>query len=333
MNREGITDKQRSRLAMVYIRQSSAQQVVHHGESQRCQRSFVRRAMELGWPAHRIRVIDEDLGKSGSRSGERIGFEQMVAMAALEKLGIILALEVSRLAQSNRDWYHLLDICSICGTLLADEEGLYNPALYNDRLLLGLKGTMSEADLHMIKQRLVQAKRAKAGRVGVGVQPEWEALPQINLGILYAELTSLPLFYTQYPGSIPDVRTLQNAVEMLEWLELSKAQELIQKHKRDLGLHSNAFRLNQQILYCVGDRVQIGQKRYPCYVFPTRNCGPKNEDGKAIVKRSEKGIIDRLKRMGTMILLSNRAMDGKEMQWRNYQLKNPANSVESCLWR
>jgi len=164
MNREGITEKQRGRLAMVYIRQSSPRQVIHHGESQRRQRNFVQRAMELGWPADRIRVIDEDLGKSGSRSGERIGFEQMVAMAALEKIGIILALEVSRLARSNRDWYHLLDVCSICGTLIADEEGLYNPALYNDRLLLGLKGTMSEAELHMIKQRLVEAMRAKAKR-------------------------------------------------------------------------------------------------------------------------------------------------------------------------
>jgi len=164
MNREGITDSQRSRMAIVYIRQSSVQQVIHHEESQRRQRGFVQRAAELGWPAERIRVLDEDLGKSGSRSGERGGFEQMVAMVALGKIGIILALEVSRLARSNRDWYHLLDVCSICATLIGDEEGLYNPALYNDRLLLGLKGTMSEAELHLIKQRLVEAMRAKARR-------------------------------------------------------------------------------------------------------------------------------------------------------------------------
>jgi len=151
-------------MAIVYIRQSSVQQVIHHEESQRRQRGFVQRAAELGWPADRIRVLDEDLGKSGSRSAERGGFEQMVAMVALGKIGIILALEVSRLARSNRDWYHLLDVCSICATLIGDEEGLYNPALYNDRLLLGLKGTMSEAELHLIKQRLVEAMRAKAKR-------------------------------------------------------------------------------------------------------------------------------------------------------------------------
>jgi DNA invertase Pin-like site-specific DNA recombinase len=151
-------------MAIVYVRQSSMQQVLHHEESQRRQRGFVERAMELGWPADRIHVLDEDLGKSGSRSGDRGGFEQMVAMVALGKIGIVLALEVSRLARSNRDWYHLLDVCSICGTLIADEEGLYHPALYNDRLLLGLKGTMSEAELHLIKQRLVEAMRAKAKR-------------------------------------------------------------------------------------------------------------------------------------------------------------------------
>jgi DNA invertase Pin-like site-specific DNA recombinase len=120
--------------------------------------------MQLGWPSDRICVVDEDLGKSGSRSGQRIGFEQMVAMVALGKIGIVLALEVSRLARGNRDWYHLLDVCSLCATLIADDEGLYNPALYNDRLLLGLKGTMSEAELHLIKQRLVEAMRAKARR-------------------------------------------------------------------------------------------------------------------------------------------------------------------------
>jgi len=164
MNREAITDIHTSRMAIVYVRQSSVQQVLHHEESQRRQRGFVERAMELGWSADRIHVLDEELGKSGSRSGDRGGFEQMVAMVALGKIGIVLALEVSRLARSNQDWYHLLDVCSICGTLIADEEGLYHPALYNDRLLLGLKGTMSEAELHLIKQRLVEAMRAKAKR-------------------------------------------------------------------------------------------------------------------------------------------------------------------------
>lgn len=108
-----ISEAHRSRQAMVYVRQSSAHQVVHHRESQRRQRNFVRRATELGWPRERVQTIDEDQGRSGSRSGKRSGFEEMVAMTALGKIGIILALEVARLARGNRDWYQLLDVCSI----------------------------------------------------------------------------------------------------------------------------------------------------------------------------------------------------------------------------
>ena len=164
MNRDQITDKHRSRMALVYIRQSSMHQVVHHQESQLRQRNFVERAMELGWSKDQIQTVDEDLGVSGSRSGNRFGFDQMVSMAALGKVGISLYIEVARLARGNRNWYHLLDVCGITGTLLADYEGLYDPSGYNDRLLLGLKGTMSEAELHLMKQRLVEAVRAKAKR-------------------------------------------------------------------------------------------------------------------------------------------------------------------------
>lgn len=122
--------------------------------------------MELGWSRGRIQYVDEDQGKSGSRTGNRFGFEGMVALAALGKVGLILAIEVSRLARGNRDWYYLLDICSITSALIADEEGLYDPASYNDRLLLGLKRTMSEVELHLIKQRMVEATLAKAKRRG-----------------------------------------------------------------------------------------------------------------------------------------------------------------------
>ncbi len=110
MNREQITEEQLSRMAVVYIRQSSPHQVVHHLESQRRQRNFVERAIQLGWASNRILVVDEDLGESASRTGERMGFEQPVAMAALGEIGIILAIEVSRLSRGNRNWYHLLDI-------------------------------------------------------------------------------------------------------------------------------------------------------------------------------------------------------------------------------
>jgi len=164
MNRDQITGGHRSRLAVVYVRQSSPYQVLHHTESQRRQRNLAQRAEELGWSAEQILVVDNDQGETASRSGHRFGFEEMVAMAALGKIGIIFGLEVSRLARGNRDWYHLLDVCGITGTLIADEEALYDPGLYHDRLLLGLQGTMSEAELHLIKQRLVESARTKAKR-------------------------------------------------------------------------------------------------------------------------------------------------------------------------
>src|SRR5437667_11382099 len=165
MNPNDIAGHHRSRLALIYVRQSSPHQVLHHPESQHRQRSFQQRAADLGWPAERISVIDEDLGQSATkRYQDRTGFQNMVAEAALGHLGIILSLELSRLSRSNQDWYHLLDICAVTRTLLADEEGLYDPEAYNDRLLLGLKGTMSEAEIHIMKQRLVEAMHSKAKR-------------------------------------------------------------------------------------------------------------------------------------------------------------------------
>lgn len=164
MNPDQITTAHRSRLAYVYVRQSSPHQVAVHQESQRRQRSLVDRAVSLGWTGEHVAVVDEDLGQSAGRSHERGGFPKMVAETAMGQVGLILALEVSRLARGNRDWYHLLDVCAITGTLIADHEGLYDPKVYNDRLLLGLKGTMSEAELHLMKQRLVESVLSKARR-------------------------------------------------------------------------------------------------------------------------------------------------------------------------
>ena len=164
MNRDQITPAHRQRSAFVYIRQSSERQVIDHQESQRRQRNLVHRAVELGWEQDQIEQIDEDLGLSGSRSQVRPGFDRLIAEAALGRVGIILALEASRFCRGNRDWYHLLDICSITKTLIADSDGLYDPRDHNDRLLLGLKGTMSETELHVMKQRLVEATRERARR-------------------------------------------------------------------------------------------------------------------------------------------------------------------------
>ncbi|MGH8634927.1 MAG: helix-turn-helix domain-containing protein [Burkholderiales bacterium] len=164
MNPEQLCAEHHARLAYVYIRQSSLQQVLHHTESQRRQRALVERAVQLGWRPERVQVLDEDLGRSGARTQRRSGFERLLSAVAVGEVGIIFALEASRISRDNRNWYHLLDICAITHTLIADAEGLYDPRAYNDRLLLGLKGTMSEAELHLMQQRLVEAVRAKARR-------------------------------------------------------------------------------------------------------------------------------------------------------------------------
>ena len=134
----------RDRLAAVYVRQSSRQQVVDHGESTRLQYGLAERAVALGWPASRVMVIDEDLGRSAADAAERPGFARLVAELTMGHVGLVLGLEMSRLARAGRDWHQLIELCSLAGALLADADGVYDPNWYNDRLLLGLKGTMSE---------------------------------------------------------------------------------------------------------------------------------------------------------------------------------------------
>jgi DNA invertase Pin-like site-specific DNA recombinase len=159
-----IASWHRERLAAVYVRQSTMQQIVLHPESTRLQYGLVSRAEAYGWARERIVVIDEDLGKSGATAVGRSGFERLVTEVSLGHVGLILGLEMSRLARSNVDWHRLLEVCALFGTLIADLDGLYDSAQYNDRLLLGLKGTMSEAELHLLKQRLYQGCLSKARR-------------------------------------------------------------------------------------------------------------------------------------------------------------------------
>lgn len=161
---EKILPEHLERLAIVYIRQSTPQQVLNHQESTRLQYSLKNRAVQLGWPEARVLVIDDDLGKSGATAEGRIGFQRMVSEAGLGNVGMILGIEMSRLARSCKDWHQLLEVCALFGTLIADLDGIYDPTLYNDRLLLGLKGTMSEAELHIIKQRMYQGRINKARR-------------------------------------------------------------------------------------------------------------------------------------------------------------------------
>ena len=153
-----------SRAAYVYLRQSSAAQVEHNRESTQRQYALASKATTLGWPQQQIVVIDDDLGLSGSGFVERSGFARLTAEVALGHVGIVLGLEVSRLARNNADWYRLLDLCGLTDTLIGDADGVYHPALFNDRLLLGLKGTMSEAELHILRARLNGGIRNKAAR-------------------------------------------------------------------------------------------------------------------------------------------------------------------------
>jgi DNA invertase Pin-like site-specific DNA recombinase len=157
-----LTDERLARRAIVYVRQSSPGQVLHHQESQRRQYELADRARELGFK--QVVVIDEDLGRSGSGLVERPGFQRLVGEVCGGEVGAIFCIEASRLARNGRDWHHLIELCGMTGAVVIDPDGVYDPAIVNDRLLLGLKGTMSEFELNLLRQRSFEAIRQKAGR-------------------------------------------------------------------------------------------------------------------------------------------------------------------------
>src|SRR4051812_28408638 len=152
------------RTAIVYLRQSTPQQVLEHQESTARQYALADRAVALGWPRSQVQVIDDDLGKSGQSVEGRPGFQRLLAEVALDRVGLILGLEMSRLARSCKDWHQLLELCARYRVLLADADMIYDPTEYSDRLLLGLTGMMNEAELHILKQRMYQGKLNKARR-------------------------------------------------------------------------------------------------------------------------------------------------------------------------
>ena len=152
------------RSAYLYVRQSTMRQVLENTESTQRQYALRQRAVALGWPDERIIVIDTDLGQSGASAADREGFQKLVAEVGMGRAGIVLGLEVSRLARNSTDWHRLLEICALSNTLILDEDGVYDPAHFNDRLLLGLKGTMSEAELHVLRARLHGGLLSKARR-------------------------------------------------------------------------------------------------------------------------------------------------------------------------
>ena len=165
-----ITPRHLDRKAVIYIRQSSPKQVREHLDSQLTQRTLIHRAEHLGWPPERIEVFDGDLGQSAAGMQERDGFKALVTEVALGHVGIVFGWQVSRLARNNAEWYQLLDLAALLGTLIGDTDGIYDPRLYNDRLLLGLKGTMSEAEHYLMRQRLNAGRLSKVQR-GEYVQP------------------------------------------------------------------------------------------------------------------------------------------------------------------
>ena len=157
-----ISPAHRERIAVIYVRQSTQYQVANNLESQRRQYDLDARAKELGFT--QVRTIDDDLGRSGSGLVDRPGFARLVAMVCAGEVGAVLSLEASRLARNGRDWHQLIELCGFSGALVIDAEGVYDPRLSNDRLLLGLKGTMSEFELILFRQRSEQAIRQKAQR-------------------------------------------------------------------------------------------------------------------------------------------------------------------------
>jgi DNA invertase Pin-like site-specific DNA recombinase len=165
-----VTARHVQRQAMLYVRQSSLHQVLENTESTARQYALRERAIALGWEVSRIVVIDQDLGQSGASAADREGFQRLVAEVGLGHVGLVMGLEVSRLARNSLDWHHLLEICAMTSTLILDEDGLYDPATFNDRLLLGLKGTMSEAELHLLRARLRGGILNKAQRAALKLQ-------------------------------------------------------------------------------------------------------------------------------------------------------------------
>jgi len=159
-----IADRHLAKQACIYIRQSTLAQVRFNQESTDRQYNLVNKALSLGWNQDQIRVLDRDLGQSGTAANTRIDFKTLVSDVAMGQIGAIFSLEVSRLARSNQDWHRLLELCAITDTLVIDEDGVYNPGEFNDGLVLGMKGTFAQAELHIIRARLHGGKLNKANR-------------------------------------------------------------------------------------------------------------------------------------------------------------------------
>jgi DNA invertase Pin-like site-specific DNA recombinase len=227
-----LTDRHRSKLAIVYVRQSTTQQIYDHQESRARQYALADYAASLGWPRERILVIDEDQGCSGRTVEQRPGFQRLLAEVTLDHVGLVLGLELSRLSRSSKDWYHLLELCAIFDTLLADQDGIYNANDSNDRLVLGLKGTMSEVELTTMRNRLERGKLHKAQR-----------------GELILEV---PCGYLKQP----------NGEVVLEPDEQARATvQLVFEKFAELGSYSKVYRYFKRNKISIGVRSHRGPRR------------------------------------------------------------------------
>jgi DNA invertase Pin-like site-specific DNA recombinase len=215
-----VTDDHLRRDAYLYVRQSTLRQVLENTESTKRQYALRQQAMRLGWPSERIIVIDSDQGQS-ARTADRDGFQRLVTEVSMGRAGIVLGLEVSRLARNNVDWHRLLEICALTETLILDEDGLYDPRHFNDRLLLGLKGSFSEAELHVLRARLAGGQLAKARR---GELKKW-----LPAGLVYDEQDHVVLDSDQQVQQA--VRTLFATYERLNsataTVKYFRSQELL----------------------------------------------------------------------------------------------------------
>ena len=215
-----ITADHLKRTAYLYVRQSTVRQVFENTESTKRQYALRQRAIALGWPAERIEVIDTDLGQSASSSTDREGFQKLVAQVSLARAGIVMGLEVSRLARNSTDWHRLIEICALTNTLILDEDGIYDPTDFNDRLLLGLKGTMSEAETHLLRARLRGGLLNKARR--------GELRTHLPIGLVYDSDGQVALD--------PDRQVQQSIHLLFETFFRTGTAHRTSKHFRDNGL-------------------------------------------------------------------------------------------------
>jgi DNA invertase Pin-like site-specific DNA recombinase len=227
-----ITDRHSNKLAIVYVRQSSPQQVFDHKESRERQYAMADHAVALGWPRDRVLVIDEDQGRSGKTTGQRLGFQHLLAEVTMDHVGLVLGLELCRLSRSSKDWYHLVEVCGVFGVLLGDQDGLYDPNDVNDRLVLGLRGTMSEVELFTMRNRLERGRLHKAER--------GELVLNVPCGYLKLSTGEVVLD--------PDEQT-RSAVQLV----FDKFDEL--------GSFSRVYHYFRQNKMCMGTRIQAGPRR------------------------------------------------------------------------